>query len=53
MHKNGRYHHGHRTKGIGENMEEDAMHVLVSVRMSMTVVMSMMCVSVFKRHDTD
>lgn len=34
-------------------MEEDTMHVLVPVRMPMAVVMSMMCVSVLKRHDTD
>lgn len=34
-------------------MEEDTMHVLVPVRMSMAVVMSVMCVPVLKCHDTD
>lgn len=34
-------------------MEENTMHVLIPVRMSMAVVMSVMCVPVLKRHDTD
>lgn len=29
------------------------MHVFVPVRMSMAMVMSVMCVSMLKRHDTD
>ena len=52
MHKNGRYHNGHRAKGVGKNVKKDAMHIFISVRMFMAMVMAV-CVSMIKCHDTD
>ena len=52
MHKDGRYHNSHRAKCVGKNVKKYTMHILISVRMIMAMVVAV-CVSMVKCHDTD
>ncbi|KAI9932498.1 hypothetical protein MW887_008739 [Aspergillus wentii] len=53
MNKDSGYHNGDRAKRVGKNMKEDTMHILIAMRMRMTVSMVMPVMGMVERHDAD
>lgn len=55
MNEDCRYHHSHGAQCIRQNVEKDPMHILVAVRMGVSVMIVAMTVpmAMLERHNTN
>jgi hypothetical protein len=53
VHQNGRNHHCHRAKRIGENVQENSMHILIAMSVVMAVIVTMVVMSVLEAENAD